>query len=159
VTFPALALRSAIVADAAAIADVFARCLPDAWTEGMIRDSLLHGCRGLLAESAGGRLEGVVLIQPVPPEAEILQVAVPPDLRRRGLGRRLVRGALSLAASGGAESVFLEVRPTNASALALYLAEGFAQVGRRRAYYRNGEDALLLRRSVRYALPGPAPVR
>jgi ribosomal-protein-alanine N-acetyltransferase len=152
---PLLSLRSAVLADAAAIAEVFEQCLPDPWTDAMVEDSLRHGCRGLLAEDMAGGLEGVVLVQPVPPETEILQVAVPPALRRRGIGRRLLRGALALAASTGAEAVFLEVRPSNAGALALYESEGFERVGLRKGYYRNGEDAVLMRRPLRHPLPPP----
>ena len=147
-------LRPATVEDAAAISALFAQALPDPWTEAMIAESLQHGCHGLVAPW-GVSLRGVALLQLLSPEAELLQVAVAVRHRHHGIGRALVRGSLALAARAGAEAVFLEVRPSNEPALSLYLTEGFAQVGRRRGYYSDGEDALIMRRSVRYPLPMP----
>ena len=84
----------------------------------------------ILARSAGG-------------EAEILALAVLPEARRCGLGRALLDCVL---ARTGGSPVFLEVAADNAAAMALYLAAGFAECGRRRDYYAGGRDALVLRR-------------
>ena len=78
-------------------------------------------------------------------EVQILEVAVRPESRREGLGTALVRAALDLDASLDAT---LEARAGNVAALALYESVGFERVGRRDAYYADGEDAVLMRRAA-----------
>jgi ribosomal-protein-alanine N-acetyltransferase len=91
---------------------------------------------------------GFVLARTASDEAEILMLAVVPSARRSGLGRRLVEQAAAEARDRGAKALFLEVAETNAAARALYRGTGFAEVGRRRHYYPDGADALVLRRSI-----------
>jgi [ribosomal protein S18]-alanine N-acetyltransferase len=81
-------------------------------------------------------------------EAELLRVAVAPASRGRGIARQLIAAGFEHLRAAGVASCFLEVRPANASALALYRALGFEPSGRRRAYYRDGSDALILRRDL-----------
>lgn len=76
-------------------------------------------------------------------EAELLTIAVEPELQGRGIGRGLMADFLAEAAARGAESVFLEVAENNVSALALYRGVGFAEAGRRRGYY-GGVDAVVM---------------
>jgi len=78
-------------------------------------------------------------------EMHVMNVAVAPKARRRGLARRLLRFALRRAAIAGARTAFLELRAGNREALALYESLGFRPLSRRRAYYRQPvEDALVL---------------
>ena len=90
-------------------------------------------------------------------EAELLTIAVLPEARRLGLGRRLVGRFIYQARLRGADSACLEVAEDNADARALYLAAGFAEAGRRRGYYRTPEgkavDALVLVRSLQERAP------
>jgi ribosomal-protein-alanine N-acetyltransferase len=80
-------------------------------------------------------------------ELHVLDLAVHPGWRRRGLARFLLGLALRQAAKAGAQVALLEVRAGNAPALALYAGLGFRPVGRRPGYYREPvEDALLLER-------------
>lgn len=120
---------------------------PRPWSEAEIAGLLASPLVFALTE-AGGFLLGRV----VAGEAELLTVAVAPDQRRAGLGRRLVTAFLAEAARRGAESVFLEVAEPNAPARALYAASGFQPAGRRRAYYQRpdggAEDALILVRTL-----------
>jgi len=96
-----------------------------------------------------GRAVGYVLARQAADEAEILNLGVAPAARRRGIGRALVREGLAALAARGAEQVFLEVRESNAAARALYAEFGFAEVGRRRGYYRRPtEDAIVLRAAI-----------
>jgi ribosomal-protein-alanine N-acetyltransferase len=88
---------------------------------------------------------GFVLLWLVADEAEVIDVAVLPERAGRGIGRRLLGGALAEAKKEGARIAFLEVRRENARAQALYAALGFEKVGERSRYYSNGEDALLFR--------------
>lgn len=92
-------------------------------------------------DPASGRLRGFALSRLAADEAEILTVAVDPALRGAGVGRDLMREHLARAALSGARTIFLEVDPDNAPAVALYRRFGFRDVGRREGYYRRPEGA------------------
>ncbi len=92
--------------------------------------------------------QGFILCRAVADEAEILTLAVAPLVRRNGAGRALVEEAAGLARARGADSLFLEVAATNAAALALYASTAFEAAGLRRAYYADGADALVMRRTL-----------
>jgi ribosomal-protein-alanine N-acetyltransferase len=78
------------------------------------------------------------------PEVHLLNLAVRPEYRRRGLARRLMRTMLALGRRAGIGTFFLEVRSTNGEALALYRSLGFEVTGRRPGYYEDGEDAHMM---------------
>lgn len=93
-----------------------------------------------------GLLAGLAAFQLAGGEASLDTLAVAPALRRRGVGRCLLRAALESLAAQGAGCCFLEVRLSNAPAIALYQSLGFAAVGRRPGFYRApAEDALIMR--------------
>ena len=133
---------------AAQLAALHVRCFgtPRPWTEAEFAGFLADPLVFLLVEGDAGLLLG----RAVAGEAELLTIAVAPEARRRGLGRKLMARFLYQARLRGADHAFLEVAEDNAAALALYLAAGFTQAGRRRGYYHhpNGQavDALVLRR-------------
>ncbi len=78
-------------------------------------------------------------------EADLSNLAVAPQMRRRGLGGRLLDAAIDSARAAGVRALYLEVRESNAIALRLYASRRFAAVGRRQRYYRQPvEDALIL---------------
>lgn len=108
----------------------------------------LPGAFGLLAGPGG-----FVLARVAADEAEILTLAVMPAFRRRGLATALLQVVSAQAAQRNAAVLLLEVAVGNEAALALYARLGFAEVGRRRNYYRTGLDALVLRRDLTPALP------
>lgn len=110
------------------------------------------GYFALLAHTAGD-VAGLVLARAAADECEILWIVVGPSWRRKGLGRRLLRSALQLAAALGASTAYLEVAATNRAAIALYGVEGFQAFGRRAAYYRSAEigtacDAVLYKKTL-----------
>lgn len=98
------------------------------------------------APDAGpGVIVGYVGLWALSDAVQIVTIAVRPESQRSGLGELLVQRAFALAEEVGAEAVTLECRESNAPARRLYSKYGFAEVGRRRRYYRdNGEDALIL---------------
>jgi ribosomal-protein-alanine N-acetyltransferase len=84
-------------------------------------------------------------------EAHVLNVCVRPEYRCRGVGRRLLDHLLDRGRSAGMLEAFLEVRPSNTSAIRLYQAMGFEQIGIRRGYYQAAagrEDAAVLKRRL-----------
>jgi ribosomal-protein-alanine N-acetyltransferase len=118
----------------------------------------LRHMRFLVAEESGGaggrggaepRLVGYVVALVMADEGEIADVAVAPEMRRRGIARMLLERVGADVMEAGVQALYLEVRESNAAGRALYESLGFAQVGRRRGYYQHpSEDALLLRREL-----------
>lgn len=115
------------------------------WTQGNFADSLRAGyeCRTL---RQSGRLIGYFVLMVAAGEAHLLNLSVAGNVQRQGHGAALLREAMQVARRLGAGSVFLEVRPGNAAAQALYGRFGFARIGVRRDYYpafKGREDALV----------------
>lgn len=121
--------------------------VPRPWSATEFSDLLRNPHVFVLSESGGfllGRL--------IQDEAELLTLAVAPQMRRTGIGRRLVDRFLARAQTNGVARVFLEVAVENEAATRLYLAAGFSEAGLRRAYFQTpdgrGIDALVLCRDV-----------
>jgi ribosomal-protein-alanine N-acetyltransferase len=108
-------------------------------------EKLRAGKCAWVAETEPGRTVGVLAGLFSGKEMEILNLAVPPRMRREGVASQLLDGALAAARNSGAEQAFLEVRASNAAAIALYERLGFRLAGRRKGYYKEPvEDALVL---------------
>lgn len=143
---PAVVLRPMREADLDAVMAVERRAYPFPWTRGIFRDCLQAGYPGRVMER-DGVLVGYGMLSVAAGEAHVLNVCVDPACQSRGLGRRLLRALVALARQRGAAQVYLEVRPSNAHALALYHAEGFNEIGRRPRYYpaeHGREDAIVM---------------
>jgi ribosomal-protein-alanine N-acetyltransferase len=118
---------------------------PLPWNRDHFLDELKTDCAfPLVAFTPGEKLAGYICPRLLLDEGHILDVAVHRSFRGRGVGRLLVERVLMECRDGGAEFVSLEVRPSNEIAIALYRQLGFVETGRRRKYYENGEDALLM---------------
>jgi [ribosomal protein S18]-alanine N-acetyltransferase len=121
------------------------------WRRSTFEGLLRRGDADLIGVTVEGRLVGYAITWTIMDQAELGNVAVTPDARRRGLGRVLIEAALARVRRRGARECFLEVRESNQVARRLYEALGFAVIGRRRRYYSSPvEDALVMRA----ALPG-----
>jgi ribosomal-protein-alanine N-acetyltransferase len=103
----------------------------------------------LVARAVDETIVGYICSMLVLDEGTILNVAVRPESRSRGIGRLLVETALHQFMELGAAFVALEVRPTNLAAFSLYESLGFGITGRRSAYYANGEDAVLMEYEIK----------
>jgi ribosomal-protein-alanine N-acetyltransferase len=122
----------------------------EAWSGAAFAAQLaLPGTFGLI-DPAGG----MVLARAAGGEAEILALAVAPSGRRQGRGARLLAAAEAEAARRGGGAMYLEVAETNAPARALYGRAGYREVGRRRAYYPDGGDALVYEKRLSPAAAG-----
>jgi ribosomal-protein-alanine N-acetyltransferase len=121
------------------------------WTRGNFTDSINAGHHCWVAELRGTTV-GYSVAAVAVGEAHLLNLSIAAGWQRRGLGAELLRFMLKLVHDYGAQRVFLEVRPSNAAARALYAGAGFAEIGVRRAYYpadQGREDALVLERAIR----------
>jgi ribosomal-protein-alanine N-acetyltransferase len=116
------------------------------WSRGNFADSLDAGYHCWIAER-DSQLVGYGVITVAAGEAHLLNISVAPPWQRRGIGRELTHFFVKLARDYGAERIYLEVRPSNAAARALYAHSGFEKIGVRRDYYPDGagrEDALVM---------------
>ena len=139
-------LRAMREADLERVMALEVRAYPFPWTLGIFRDCLRAGYDAWMLEQ-DGRLVGYGVLSVGAGEAHVLNVCVDPDLQGRGHGRRLLRRLVDLARWHRAERVFLEVRPSNPGAIALYHSEGFNEIGRRPGYYpaaQGREDAIVM---------------
>lgn len=142
-------IREMTSGDAAAL-DGILRESPEAaqWRPRELSQGAVTGVRTWVAEK-DAKVTAFLVARTAGDEAEILNLAVLPAVRRKGLGRRLLSEAILELRHAGAESIFLEVRESNSSGRAFYAAMGFVEVGRRKSYYRNPvEDGLELSRSL-----------
>ena len=139
-------LRAMRDADIGTVMAIETRAYPFPWTDGIFRDCI-NACYPswlLMQEDA---VIGYGVISIAAREAHILNICIDPDAQSHGHGRRLLRALVRIARTQNAERVFLEVRPSNPRAIALYFDEGFNEIGRRPRYYpaRTGrEDAIVM---------------
>lgn len=119
------------------------RALGGLWSEAQWRSELEDPRRPCWGLEQRGQLLALACGWLVVDELHITAVAVDPSHRRQGLGRRVLELLLERAAAAGAAHATLEVAAGNGAALALYGRCGFSTAGVRRAYYRNGDDALV----------------
>jgi [ribosomal protein S18]-alanine N-acetyltransferase len=143
--------------DLGIVAALHAASFEEAWGQQAIGELLaMPGSFGIMAclpGPEGPRPAGFLLGRTAAEDCEILSIGIDPPARRQGLARLLMDEATAYAAGLGARRIFLEVAEDNWGARRLYAALGFAPVGRRRNYYRRGQNfvaALTMRR----LLPG-----
>lgn len=146
--------RPAVAADAEALAALHAASFRIGWDtaefERLLADRL---SRTLVAtEGPGGAVIGFLLLHGVPPEMEILSIAVARARRGSGIGRALLDKAMARLAAEGITTLFLEVEDGNTPAINLYQKTGFLEIGRRPGYYRDASGkpvaALAMRRDL-----------
>ncbi len=127
------------------VMDIENASFPDPWSRAAFEDYLDTPDGELLILGEGEAVAGFAVYHVSFEDAELYNLAVGKDFRRRGFGRALLDAVLTRAKERGAERMFLEVRRSNAPAIALYRAAGFAVCGVRRNYYAlPTEDALLM---------------
>ena len=119
----------------------------DPWSEKRVASELNNSLSCWLVAEENGVVTGYVGSQTVIDESDMMNVAVHPDHRRKGIAEALVVELVEALKKRESHCLTLEVRASNEPAKALYEKLGFAQVGLRKNYYRNPkEDALILRK-------------
>ena len=153
-----MTLRIAVPGDLEAIMAIETRSFPtDAWSPDTMAAELASPHGRYLVDEVDGEIIGYGGVRALQgsADADIQTIAFRSEHRGQGRGRALLRALLDTAAERGAREVFLEVRADNPSAEGLYLAEGFAEIGRRPHYYQPDDvDAIVMRLELRHR---PAP--
>ena len=122
-------------------------CFSDPWSENSVASELKNPLSCWLVAEEDGKVAGYVGSQTVIDESDMMNVAVHPDHRRKGIAEALVVELVEALKKRESHCLTLEVRASNEPAKALYEKLGFTQVGLRKNYYRNPkEDALILRK-------------
>jgi len=144
---PALGFRRAQIADVERVMEIEKEGFLHPWSRELIERELEHAwSQVLLAEDGeGGSVLGYIVFWLVHDEVHVLNVATAAAARRRGIGRALMEAAEQAGQRRGARLATLEVRRSNAAAIALYRAIGYRQVGVRPNYYaEEKEDAIVM---------------
>lgn len=141
-----------VVADVDDVLALEVSVYPHPWSRGNFTDSLASGYHGWTLRDDAGALVGYFLLMDVVDEAHLLNVAVGAGHQGQGIGLYLLDKVVACARGLSLTSVLLEVRPSNLRALRIYERYGFAEIGRRKAYYpaHDGqrEDAIVMRYPV-----------
>ena len=140
-----IVIRRARAEDVPQIMDIERASYSMPWTETTFRGLIERRDADVLAAEANGRVVGYAACWVVVDQAELGNIAVAPDWRRRGVGARLLEAVIEHSRGRGVRELFLEVRVSNDVAQRLYQRYGFREVGRRRNYYvAPVEDALVM---------------
>lgn len=151
---PPSTIRSMTHDDLQMVCDIERRSYEFPWSQGVFRDCLLAGYQCIVLIRAD-RVSGYGILSIAAGEAHILNICVDPAYRALGYGEKLLDEVLLRARSASVREVFLEVRPSNEAALALYRKKGFVQIANRPAYYQahdGREDAAVL--SKKFVIDG-----
>jgi [ribosomal protein S18]-alanine N-acetyltransferase len=147
---PGLTFRSATESDVPDIMRIERQSYTFPWTEGIFRDCLRVNYTCRVAE-IGMFIAGYGIMSIAAGEAHLLNLCVGETYRCQGIGRRLLAHLLQVATRLGARESFLEARPSNTTAIRLYQALGYVEIGVRRGYYQavdGREDAIVLKRRL-----------
>ena len=128
------------------VAELERICFSTPWSRNMLSEELENDCSAMLVALDGeGHVAGYAGVQVILDEGYITNVAVRPEYRRRGVAGKLLRVFLDFAKAHQLAFLTLEVRASNAPAMALYEGLGFRDVGRRKNYYEHPrEDAVIM---------------
>lgn len=144
-----LSIRPMTASDLDAVLAVEEASFTAPWSRAQFLEELTSPvacCRAAVA--ADGALAGYLCLMFAADECTVMDIAVAPAMRGKGVGRRLMEWTLEECRRRGARHLHLEVRVTAEPAIALYRAMGLTEAGRRPRYYRDGEDALVMSRTV-----------
>ena len=129
------------------VAELERICFADPWSEKSVASELDNKWALWLVALESDRVVGYIGSQTAVDETDVMNVAVHPDHRRQGIAEALIEKLVLELKERGSHALMLEVRASNAPAIALYEKLGFLQVGLRKNYYRKPkEDALILRK-------------
>lgn len=143
---PLAEVRNMLHEDLQQVSDIERRSYGYPWSHGVFRDCLLAGYTCVVVE-VDGVVAGYGILSVAAGEAHILNLCVDPNHRALGYGEQLLDELIARSRLAEVDQVFLEVRPSNTTALALYTKKGFHRIASRKGYYQSEdgrEDAAVL---------------
>ncbi len=155
----ALFFRKMEVGDLEKVLSIAATDLSNPWSKNMFFEELSNPsshCFVLFERrhSHWEELLGYICFRNIDGESELLSIAIASAYRQRGLGKMLMEFYIDFCNQRGVKKFYLEVNPQNISALRLYHSFSYKEVGRRKKFYRNREDALVMERSIQRIVKG-----
>lgn len=152
-----LTIRPFERSDLDGVYDIERKSFPDPWLRLEFKIAHWRNPSGFLVAVKDGKVAGYVIVKMVKhlePQAfrlrrrgQLLNTAVDPEFRRRGIGKALMSAVIAHVQEEGAEAIRLEVRASNSTARNFYSKMGFKEKGRKRWYYLS-EDAIVMERSL-----------
>lgn len=142
--------RDMCVDDLSRVMEIETEAYSHPWTLGIFRDCLRVGYKCWVAEN-NGLIIGYGIVMMAASEAHILNLCIHPDFHRQGYGKALLDFLIERSQKAKSDMVLLEVRESNKTAIALYHASGFHELGVRRDYYpadKGREDAIILAKYI-----------
>ncbi len=138
-------LRFAGISDSGNISQIEKQCFSEPWSASAVQDFLGYNFNSILCAVIDGKISGYVSFTFIPDEIEIQNVAVVPELRRKGIADAIMLALDGYAADRSAEKISLEVRVSNFAAISLYQKHGFLKTDVRKNFYRHPtEDACVM---------------
>jgi ribosomal-protein-alanine N-acetyltransferase len=147
---PPVYVRAMTHEDLSLVSDIERRSYDFPWSHGVFRDCLLAGYQCVVIDREGS-VAGYAILSIAAGEAHILNLCVDPKRRAHGYGEQLLDEILARAREAEVQEIFLEVRPSNVTAIALYRKKGFHQIANRPQYYQaeeGREDAAVLSKKL-----------
>ncbi|PKK40222.1 Ribosomal-protein-S18p-alanine acetyltransferase [Clostridiaceae bacterium JG1575] len=141
-------IRRMTASDVAAVHRISTQSFAGPWSKEAIEAELQNSAASYWVAEEDQEILGFIGIWCVLDEANIINVAVDPSQRRKGIAQRLMDVLWMSLPTEGIRTVFLEVRLSNDPARAFYEKNGFSIIGRRKGFYFDGEDALLMSRDL-----------
>lgn len=140
-----MTLRPMLEADLDRVVEIEKASMPSPWSKELFDEELKRGAAHYFVVEEEGRVAGYMGYWEAPQEAHIINLAVAPEFRNKGLGQRMMEQCLDFATKRGAQLATLEVRQSNETAQRLYAKCDFRVVAIRKKYYSdNQEDAIVM---------------
>jgi len=143
-TIENFSIRLISASDLDAVLQIEQNCYSHPWSFQQFFQELDNPVASLLICEIENKVVGYICYWLIAGEMQILNLATAPQLRRKGVAAQLLEEAFQRCSLAKLSSAWLEVRAANQAAITLYQRHGFKQDGMRKAYYRDGEDALIM---------------
>jgi ribosomal-protein-alanine N-acetyltransferase len=137
-------IHAAQLSDIPAIYMLETACFPDPWSQKSLRETMRENTAIMLLATENGHVAGYLCASYLLDECELNRICILPQFRRLGGGKQLLDALETACSTRGVTQIFLEVREGNTAARRLYTQAGFSEIGLRKRYYKNPEEAAVL---------------
>lgn len=140
-----LRIRQITANDLPAVTALEQVCFSDPWSKGLLKDSITCALDTWYVAEKDGKIQGYCVLRVIAGEGEIQRIAVHPEYRKQGMGRKMMEKMVQTAREKGVREMTLEVRSSNQAAICLYESWGFQKEAVRKEYYHHpSEDGIVM---------------